>query len=189
MYHIPTPSELKRLRKEANLTQKELAKLANVSQPLIARIEKGPEEGIDPRVSTLKKILKALLEAKENKQKVIDFATKKVITLSEHEKISKAATIISEKGISQLIILDKDQKIIGSIREKSITRKLFEYGNTFLNEKIINNLDPTFPEISFETPLDEIKALLLENDALVLIDKGKLAGIVTKADIIKFYQL
>ena len=46
----------------------------------------------------------------------------------------------------------------------------------------------SFPEISVSTPLDEIKSLLLDNDALILINKGDLAGIVTKADIIKFYQ-
>ena len=50
----PSPQELRSLRKKANLTQKELAMKAGISQALIARIEAGD---VDPRVSTLRKIL------------------------------------------------------------------------------------------------------------------------------------
>lgn len=189
MYHIPTPSELKRLRKEANLTQKELAKLAGVSQPLIARMEKEGKNSVDPRVSTLKKVLNAILNANENKQRVIDFATKNVIKVLMNDDVLKAASIMSNKGISQLIVVDNNNKIIGSIREKNLTRKLLETGNTILNDKISAHLEEPFPEISVSTPFYEVKSLLLENDALILVDKGDLAGIVTKADIIKYYQL
>ena len=185
MYHIPTPEELKQLRKDANLTQKKLAELAGVSQSLIARIEK---KNIDPRISTLKKILDALILVKENKQKIADFATKNVIRITPQDKLSVAAAIMNNKGISQLIVVDQYNRIVGSVREKSLTQNLLESGNSILEEKIEKYLDEPFPEISIRTPLDKIKSLLLDNDALVLIDKGILAGIVTKADIIKYYQ-
>lgn len=48
---------LKHLRETRNLTQKDLAELANVSQPTIAHIEKGTK---DPSVNTLSKIANAL---------------------------------------------------------------------------------------------------------------------------------
>lgn len=48
---------LKYLRETRNLTQKDLAELANVSQPTIAHIEKGTK---DPSVNTLSKIANAL---------------------------------------------------------------------------------------------------------------------------------
>jgi len=44
---LPTPEELKKRRTNLNLTQNELARLAGVSQPLIARIESGD---VDPRL-------------------------------------------------------------------------------------------------------------------------------------------
>jgi len=185
MYHLPTPEEIRKLRKEANLTQIELAELANVSQSLIARIEKG---GVDPRLSTLKKILNAIYKSNENKVKAIDYAIKKVITVSHDEKLSKAAKILNKLGISQLIIIDDQDKIIGSVREKSITRKLLEQGEEILQQKIIDQLDESLPEISAEASLDEVKSLVIENDAVVLVSKGKLKGILTKADIIKHYQ-
>lgn len=48
---------LKYLRETRNLTQKDLAELADVSQPTIAHIEKGTK---DPSVNTLSKIANAL---------------------------------------------------------------------------------------------------------------------------------
>ncbi|MFX1275830.1 MAG: CBS domain-containing protein [Promethearchaeota archaeon] len=178
-------SKLKTLRRAAGLTQTELAKIAGVSQSLIARIEKG---GIDPRASTLEKIIRAIYFAKEPEQKISEFATKNVIKINSKEKLSKAASLMSEMAISQLIIIDDKNTIIGSIREKSLTQNLLEKGTSILDEEIENYLDDPFPEISISTHLEEIKSLLLDNDALILIDKGKLSGIVTKADIIKFYK-
>ncbi|RLE74581.1 MAG: hypothetical protein DRJ44_07250, partial [Thermoprotei archaeon] len=57
MSSLLTPKELRELRKRAGLTQKELARRAGVSQSLIARIESG---SVDPRLSTLRRILQAL---------------------------------------------------------------------------------------------------------------------------------
>lgn len=48
---------LKYLRETRNLTQKDLAELAGISQPTIAHIEKGTK---DPSVTTLSKIANAL---------------------------------------------------------------------------------------------------------------------------------
>jgi transcriptional regulator with XRE-family HTH domain len=51
------PERLKYLRETRNLTQKDLAQLAGVSQPTIAHIEKNTK---DPSVETLNKIANAL---------------------------------------------------------------------------------------------------------------------------------
>ncbi|MHA1269008.1 MAG: CBS domain-containing protein [Candidatus Helarchaeota archaeon] len=185
LFYIPTPEELKKARKELKISQSELAKLANVSQSLIARIENNT---VDPRISTLRKIINALSKFKEKQKIINEFAIKDVITIRDEDPVIKAANIMNEKGISQLVVLDKNNNIIGSIREKSITRKLLEIGNSILKNRIVDHMDSPFPEISSETPLNEIKSLLLNNDAIVLTERGNLVGIVTKADIIRYYQ-
>jgi len=58
---IPTGAEIKDVRKERGMTQRELADEAGVSQPLIARIENGD---VDPRLETVHRIVTALNEAK-----------------------------------------------------------------------------------------------------------------------------
>ncbi|MHA1315870.1 MAG: helix-turn-helix domain-containing protein [Candidatus Helarchaeota archaeon] len=68
MFKIPTGEDLKKLRKESKLTQTELARLAGVSQSLIARIEKND---VDPKCSTMRKILGAIESVKSDKMLAI----------------------------------------------------------------------------------------------------------------------
>lgn len=55
------PREIRKIRKELGITQEELAKKAGVTQAYIAKLEAGK---VDPRLSTLNRILQALLECK-----------------------------------------------------------------------------------------------------------------------------
>ncbi len=87
MSFLPTPEEIRRLRLKAGLTQKELAERAGVSQSLIARIESGT---VDPRLSTLKKILRALEEATKEGIKAGDVMHTPVITVQMTDSIRKA---------------------------------------------------------------------------------------------------
>ncbi len=58
---IPTGEEIRDVRKERGMTQRELADGAGVSQPLIARIENGD---VDPTLETVHCVVTALNEAK-----------------------------------------------------------------------------------------------------------------------------
>lgn len=50
MIDVPTPNELRTARKEAGLSQSELARRLPISQPALSQIESG---GNDPRLSTV----------------------------------------------------------------------------------------------------------------------------------------
>ncbi|RLI81888.1 XRE family transcriptional regulator, partial [Archaeoglobales archaeon] len=56
---FPEIDEIRKRRKRLGISQKKLAELVGVSQPLIARIESGK---FDPKLSLVKKILKTLEE-------------------------------------------------------------------------------------------------------------------------------
>jgi predicted transcriptional regulator len=55
--NVVMPSALKRARKQAGYSQGELANKANVSQPLVSRIER---DDVNPRVSTLRSLFEHL---------------------------------------------------------------------------------------------------------------------------------
>lgn len=53
MIDVPTPSELAQARKEAGLSQGELADRVGISQPALSKIESGTN---DPRLTTVRRI-------------------------------------------------------------------------------------------------------------------------------------
>lgn len=53
MIDVPTPSELSTARKEAGLSQSELADRVDISQPALSQIESGNN---DPRLTTVRRI-------------------------------------------------------------------------------------------------------------------------------------
>ena len=58
-FYLQVARLIAKIREKAGLSQAELAKLAKVSQPLIARLEKGDQQRV-PTFETLFKILKAM---------------------------------------------------------------------------------------------------------------------------------
>ena len=116
---IPTPEELKRLRLQAGLTQKELAERAGVSQSLIARIESG---SVDPRISTLRRIISAI-PFRERFKTASQIMCSPVIYVAPQDTIRKAVDLMERHGISQLPVIDGDT-VVGSVKENSLIREV-----------------------------------------------------------------
>lgn len=179
----PTPKELRMLRKRAGLTQKELAKRAGISQSLVARVEAG---NVDPRVSTLRKILNVLNEATtKTKLSARNIMHQPVISVDVEETIGKAVELMWRNGISQLPVL-KDDKIVGSIKEDSILKKIKDENiKELLNKKVSYLKEDPFPIVSVDANIGEITKLLLSGSPAILVsDHGRMVGIITKIDLI-----
>jgi predicted transcriptional regulator len=57
--HLKIAKIIEKLRLKKGLTQSQLAKKANVSQPMIARLERGDQDRV-PTLATINKVLAAL---------------------------------------------------------------------------------------------------------------------------------
>ncbi|MBN2367663.1 CBS domain-containing protein [Candidatus Woesearchaeota archaeon] len=171
--------ELKKLRKKLGLTQGELARRANVSQSLVAKIESGK---IDPSYTNAKKIFETLsLLNKKNELSASDIMYKKIIFVSSRETLKQAILTMRKNNISQMPVLD-DSKVVGYISESVLLDKLLE-GDT---QTIIGDVMETSPPILPPATSQGIVANLLKHFPFVLIeDKGRLVGIITKADLLK----
>ena len=171
-----TGSMLRKLRIEAKLTQKRLAELVGVSQAHIAKIEQGK---VDPRLSTVNKILQVLTEGKEKKCR--DLMTRGVLFARPEDSVLKVSEIMVRHAISQMPVMD-GHKVVGTITEESIIRKL---GSNIANEKVKNVMDPPLPIVSEETSIDAIRPLLERRQGVLVARGKKIIGIITRSDLLK----
>ncbi|MGQ4833263.1 MAG: CBS domain-containing protein [Candidatus Asgardarchaeia archaeon] len=191
--YLPSPKELKKMRKKAGLTQSELARLAGVSQSMIARIESGT---VDPRLSTLKKIVNALSSVIVSGHTVAEVLEKKtnenpkfprLIFVKPSDSVRRATDLMKNYGVSQIPVLDENLKPIGSITERGLMRAFTIFGKDLLNRKVIDIMNESFPIVNIESKLSEVYSLFIEgNDAILVVKKGKIVGILTKIDILSF---
>ncbi|MEM1515404.1 MAG: CBS domain-containing protein [Candidatus Bathyarchaeia archaeon] len=173
---IITGSLLKKLRLEAGLTQSELAKLVGISQAHIAKIESGK---VDPRLSTVNKILQVLTSKRGRKCEEI--MTREVITTTPKEKIKKVSKIMVKYGISQMPIIDNG-KVIGMVTEEGIVCNL---GPNIAEEPVEKIMEPPLPTVSEDTDISVIKPLLEVHPGVLVMKKGNLVGIITRSDLLK----
>ncbi|MGB9728343.1 MAG: CBS domain-containing protein [Thermoprotei archaeon] len=187
---LPELSEIMKLRKKLGLTQRELAKLSGVSQSLIAKIESGK---IIPSYSKVKIIFDTLENLEEKVFKVNikagDIMNKKVVGVKSNDKVIKASQIMLKHGFSQLPVFSKG-RLVGSISEKDIMNilskglKMEELSNIY----VCDVMDEPFPQIPVKTPLSVISTLLQTFNAVLVVNKGRVAGIITKADVLKVIE-
>ena len=185
MSTLPTPEYIRYLRKRAGLTQKELARRAGVSQSLIARIESGT---VDPRLSTLRKILRVLEESVGGGVKAQEVMHSPVIVLREDDCVEKAARLMWEKGISQIPVIDDRGKPVGTVFEKDLVNALLTHRGEARRIKVSEVMDDVLPIVGPSEDVERVVSLLLQGvPAVLVMERGEVVGIITKSDIIAKY--
>lgn len=182
---LPTPDNIKKLRLELALTQHELASRAGVSQPLIARIEAGD---VDPRLSTLRKIFNAFDAARKERIVVKNIMHAPVIHTSSGDSIEDAARIMEEHGFSQMPVIDSGVPV-GSISTDQIVSSMTDQDIKKVSHLLVRNImGDSFPTVSPTTDANTASRILEKNPAALVVEKGKVVGVVTKHDIMKMLR-
>jgi len=185
MMELPTPEELRALRKRAGLTQAELAKRAGVSQSLIARIEAGT---VNPRLSTLIKIYSALREYMEEEVPVERVMHSPVITVSVDERLDRIVEVMWSNGISQVPVLDRDGYVVGTVHERDVVEAFLKHRERALQLRAIDVMSEPLPLVPKNAKLSSIiKILRGEIPAVLVVEGWKLVGIITKSDLMRFF--
>jgi predicted transcriptional regulator len=173
---LPTPEDLREQRTELGLTQSELAERADVSQPLIARIE---GDDVDPRLSTLRSIVSALHEAEGGVLRAQDLMHSPVVSVEPDAGVHEALDLMNEKGYSQVPVV-RDGTPLGLIATSDIRRRAEEnVGELPVAEVMHESMTTVEPD----APLDAVDAHLDHNDAVLVVEGGETVGIITGADV------
>ncbi len=166
---VITGSYIRDLRKKFGLSQDALAKLSNISQAHIAKIEGGK---VDPRLSTFNSLLIAL-----NLKKVLceDVMTKNIIHIGSEKSLRDAAVLMREHNVSQLPVIERGV-LLGLITEEDILRSE--------GDLVGNCMGPASPQVSPMTSVFDVKPLLDVFPCVIVLDKCKRVGIIARSDLL-----
>ncbi len=177
---FPEIEEIKRKRKKLGVSQKKLAELVGVSQPLIARLESGK---FDPKLSLIKKIYRVLEEIEGSRVDARSVMNAPVISVRPDDSLKYAAEIMISKEISQLPVVDSEQ-IVGGLTENDVVKAIVERGSSEF--KVGEVMGDPFPMVEPEESLTVVSRLLLDYPAVLVVEGSKVVGIITKQDVMKF---
>jgi len=171
--------QIKQLRRQAHLSQTQLATKAGVSQSLIAKIEAGI---INPSYAHANQILRILEQELVRTQPTAkSIAHKSVITCTPKESVREVILLMKKKSISQLPVLD-NEKVVGLVTEKN----LLEHSLSARLEQLIvqDIMQAPPPIVETATPQEAIIALLKHTPLVLVTHQGALFGVITRTDII-----
>ncbi len=174
---------IKKRRQMLGIKQKELANLSSVSQSMIAKIESGK---ITPSYDIVKRVFAVLENSQQkNEKKCSEVMSKKLIFLTPTSSVKKAIEVMRSNSISQLPIM-QNGIVCGSLTESGIYNKIADglSKEKIESMKIKDVMGEPFPIVSCDYPLSSILSLLKSSEAVLLTSGNKLAGIITKVDVI-----
>jgi predicted transcriptional regulator len=184
---LPSLKEIPKRRKMLGLTQNKLAQLAGVSQSLMAKLESGRTDSSYTKVKAIFDALMALEMKREVHVKEI--LHNKVIGIQRDERVSKAVQLMREHNYSQLPVFD-EERVVGSVSEKTILSQILT-SNDLAQVSMLSTseiMEEPFPQVGEDAPLSLISSILQVYSAVLVLKKGRVMGIVTKADLLKILQ-
>ena len=184
MKNLPSLSEIKRLRKKLNISQKELADELNLAQSTISRIESGT---IDPPYTKFKIIYEYLENERSKRRKskryAKDIMTRDIKLIKPSSSIRDAVELMNVHGISQLPIIEKKQNF-GSITSKKIQKSIIDRSE-LINAEVDLIKELPFPEIEEDWDIKDVSNLLTNYSAVLVKKNNEYIGIIADADLLQ----
>lgn len=109
-----------------------------------------------------------------------------------NETVREAIDILREYGVSQMPVVKQEPpvmvaEVIGSIVERDLLDAIFA-GRARLADRIEDHMSAPLPMVGAGEPVSAAMAALEKADAAVVIDDGKPTGIVTRQDLLAFFE-
>lgn len=163
------------------MSTRDLAKALapGISASWVSKVE---NESLSPSYDKIKKIADYFENFAQTKDgAMIGKIAKEIISFNVGDDIKKISDIMSKKGISQVLILQRKEPV-GMLTDKIILKipALEEK-----NRKVIkDNLDPIPPKIQYEEPIKKVRSFFDLYSYIFVEKNGDISGIVTRQDMI-----
>jgi cystathionine beta-synthase len=129
-------------------------------------------------------IERGFLDVKTFRDVVSARGTQKVITVEPEHTVAEAVELMKKYDIEHIPVMNGSGPM-GAISEGGLFQKIFD-NPEIKHARIKDVLEPSFPLVSFDTPLEKLSHLInKENGAVLARDEAGNYHIVTKYDIIQ----
>lgn len=182
--HTDLLRRLREQRQRLGLTQAELARLAGVSQALIARMESAnARTRIDPRLSTYVRVLRAMEQTERKRVTAGRVAHAPVLSAALDDTLEEVARVFERESISQMPVLQGGVQV-GSISDRGIARVLARGDPRRISTMRVREiLEEPFPVVGPNEGLDTLSVLLERHGAVLVQERGQITGVITKHDV------
>ena len=116
----------------------------------------------------------------------MDIATRDIVSVQEDSGVPEALEILKETGFAQMPVF-RGESSVGSISEKVIL-KLISSGKSMdqlSRMRVSDVMEDSFPTISENTSMEGLSSMLNTSNAVLITRKGKIIGMITRADVLK----
>ncbi|MEK6933170.1 MAG: CBS domain-containing protein [Nanoarchaeota archaeon] len=172
-------TQLRKIRKQLDMTQHKMAYELGISQSMVAKIENGK---LDPTYSYVKKIEDKIMHlTKHDEKEAGEIMSKNIFSVNKNDLVKYAINLMMNNEISQVVVVEKDN-VIGLVSDNSL---LGADVGKINNKKCFEIMADSPPIIDKHAKIEMIVQLLKFYPILIVKESGKLAGVITKSDVIK----
>ncbi|GGL87134.1 cystathionine beta-synthase [Nakamurella endophytica] len=106
------------------------------------------------------------------------------------ETVRDAVEILHEYSVSQMPVVSAEPpvmagEVVGSVSERALLEDLFT-GRASLSDRVSAHMAPAFPLVGSGEDVPALRVALEQSDAVMVVDDGKPAGVLTRADLLSF---
>jgi len=128
---------------------------------------------------------RGFLDVKTFRDIVNGRGAKKLVTIEPELTVGDAVELMKQYNIENIPVL-KEGNLVGAISESGLFNKMLGNGQDIKQKKIDEVLEPSYPIVAFDTPVERISSLInKENGAVLAKDDSGNLHIVTKYDVIQ----
>ncbi len=112
-----------------------------------------------------------------------------LVTVAARKTVGEAIDLMQQYGISQIPVVDdssENDEIVGSIQERTLLARVYR-NPAIVATAVSTSMDPAFTSIDADAPIEDAFTVLLNGEsAIMVVDKAKPIGVVTRADLLEY---
>jgi predicted transcriptional regulator len=167
------------MRRRLGLTQSQLARAAGFSQSFVAKVEYGE---IDPGYSKAVKLFETLEGyGREKELNARAVMSKRIVSVTPGSSLKEAVRKFREHDISQMPVFEGGHAV-GVVSENDVLAAMVEGKHAAAVKEVMEDAPPT---VSPEASIKAVSSLLRFCPLVVVAQRGKIVGVVSRADLLE----